>query len=331
MKTGRKPDKWYKSQDCEKALELIEKGYSISRVAEMLGVGKPKINYAKRLYGVKSVRGFTTNGINYNDIQLGSHNTDRRKDDSDNSIALLLLEQGFSFVERFNSGPNTMIKMACLTCGKTTTRQRASIRNPGVRCEHCEKRKAAELIVQLAGLKQQKLEEREQYKIQIAISKAEQKEREKQARLNKKYICKECGKAFTLKEFGEREHVDVTHYSELTYCSLKCRRIADNRRTKKYNVTHGKHRLRSIKYGTDFDKSVNLDELIKRDGLRCAICGEMCDTNDKETINGIVICGNNYQSIDHIRPMSKGGGHTWDNVQVAHRMCNSKKGVEVVA
>ena len=325
---GRTQDKWYKSQDCEKALELIEKGYSVSRVAEMLGVEKPKINYAKRLYGVKSVRGFTTNGINYNDKQLGSHNTDNRKSDSDNSIALLLLGQGFSFVEKFHSGSNAMIKMACLTCGKTTTRKRASVRNPGVRCEYCEKRKAAERIAELVGLKQQKAEARKQYKIQVAKSKAEQRELEKQARLTKKHICKECGKEFTLKEFGEREHVDVSHYGELTYCSLKCRRNADNRRTKKYNVTHGKHRLRAIKYGTDFDKSVNLDDLIKRDGLCCALCGGTCDLNDKQTINGVVICGNNYPSIDHIKAMAKGGSHTWDNVQVAHRICNARKGTE---
>lgn len=35
------------------------------------------------------------------------------------------------------------------------------------------------------------------------------------------------------------------------------------------------------------------------------------------------------KSIDHIRPLSKGGTHTWDNVQLAHLKCNIKKGNRV--
>ena len=32
-----------------------------------------------------------------------------------------------------------------------------------------------------------------------------------------------------------------------------------------------------------------------------------------------------YPTMDHIIPISKGGGHTWENVQVAHRVCNLNK------
>ena len=35
--------------------------------------------------------------------------------------------------------------------------------------------------------------------------------------------------------------------------------------------------------------------------------------------------GPKHPTIDHIIPMSKGGGHVWDNVQVAHAICNSIK------
>ena len=37
-----------------------------------------------------------------------------------------------------------------------------------------------------------------------------------------------------------------------------------------------------------------------------------------------------YPSIDHIIPMSKGGGHIWSNVQVAHIICNSIKSDKAV-
>ena len=44
--------------------------------------------------------------------------------------------------------------------------------------------------------------------------------------------------------------------------------------------------------------------------------------------NGVIICGNNYPSIEHIKPAALGGSHTWDNVKLAHRRCNSLKGVK---
>jgi 5-methylcytosine-specific restriction endonuclease McrA len=31
-------------------------------------------------------------------------------------------------------------------------------------------------------------------------------------------------------------------------------------------------------------------------------------------------------TVDHIIPLARGGSHTWDNVQLAHHLCNSLKG-----
>ena len=36
-------------------------------------------------------------------------------------------------------------------------------------------------------------------------------------------------------------------------------------------------------------------------------------------------CGHRADSIDHVRPRSRGGGHTWDNVVAACRRCNTRK------
>jgi len=36
-------------------------------------------------------------------------------------------------------------------------------------------------------------------------------------------------------------------------------------------------------------------------------------------------CGGKADSIDHVRPRSRGGGHTWDNVVAACRPCNTRK------
>ena len=44
-----------------------------------------------------------------------------------------------------------------------------------------------------------------------------------------------------------------------------------------------------------------------RDGYRCQYCGSRAD------------------SIDHVRPRSRGGPHTWENVVAACRRCNAHK------
>lgn len=70
-----------------------------------------------------------------------------------------------------------------------------------------------------------------------------------------------------------------------------------------------------------YEPGISLERLIERDGLTCAICGGVCNPNDKN--NGRI--GLTYPTIDHIIAMKNGGGHTWDNVQVAHMICNSTK------
>ena len=105
------------------------------------------------------------------------------------------------------------------------------------------------------------------------------------------------------------------------YCSKLCAGKA--RRNMRVNVKDVK---RLTKNGPA-DYSINLDRLIERDGDCCHICGGHTDRNDKwlHTDGKTIICGNNYPSIDHVIPIAKGGLHRWDNVKVAHRLCNSKK------
>ena len=75
-----------------------------------------------------------------------------------------------------------------------------------------------------------------------------------------------------------------------------------------------------------YDNTITLPKLYDKSSGICSICGNMCDYNDyKETEDGYFIAGDNYPSIDHIVPVTKGGTHTWNNIQLAHRKCNSIK------
>lgn len=81
------------------------------------------------------------------------------------------------------------------------------------------------------------------------------------------------------------------------------------------------YRGRCRHYGVTYDPKVKREAVVERDNAICQICGKRCDPNDKRWGS----FGPNYPTLDHIRPLSKGGTHTWDNVQCACGMCNSNK------
>lgn len=115
----------------------------------------------------------------------------------------------------------------------------------------------------------------------------------------KKRICVVCGKIF------------YSHRQDKKACSIECTNI--NRGKQRYN-------------GIIVDKDIDLKKLSQRDNGQCMLCGLFVDWEDYEKKDGVVVCGGMYPSIDHIIPISLGGLHSWDNVQLAHRICNSRKG-----
>ena len=116
--------------------------------------------------------------------------------------------------------------------------------------------------------------------------------------------CKECGKHFS------------THIKDRKYCSKTCSNRYQWR--KAYTV-----RRTMIKKNGKIDHCISLEKLYKRDKGICHIC------TDKVNMN-LNTNDNMYGSIDHVIPLAKGGTHTWDNVKLAHRICNSIKGAEVL-
>lgn len=106
----------------------------------------------------------------------------------------------------------------------------------------------------------------------------------------------------------------IAYYPLTKYCSDTCRR-------KNYKVRDNRHRYKDI----TVDKGITLPKLAKRDHNQCQICGLFVDWNDYIETEKTIICGDMYPSIDHIKPISLGGLHSWDNVQLAHRGCNTRK------
>ena len=61
---------------------------------------------------------------------------------------------------------------------------------------------------------------------------------------------------------------------------------------------------------------VDYQDIWRKSGGKCGICGDLIMVYDQV-------------HFDHIVPLAKGGAHAMANIQVAHAMCNIKKGARV--
>lgn len=122
---------------------------------------------------------------------------------------------------------------------------------------------------------------------------------------SKSFNCRECG-VCVVPQYGLKLRV---------FCGDDCRKKA-NRRVSKPD--YGKnHRKRARHYGAEYEP-VNRTRVLERDGWVCGICGGK--------ISRLASFPHpKSASLDHIVPLSRGGDHTYRNVQAAHFMCNSVK------
>jgi hypothetical protein len=124
------------------------------------------------------------------------------------------------------------------------------------------------------------------------------------------HVCRGCG-----------THFVAPHYRGCAwrqYCSRRCRRAAEKRQMTVRRYEGGKYRVRARRWGVPYEPIKNLD-ILERDGWVCGICASRIWKHAK--------CPHpKSPSMDHIVPMSRGGGHVRANVQAAHYGCNAHKG-----
>lgn len=107
--------------------------------------------------------------------------------------------------------------------------------------------------------------------------------------------CHECGEQFTA-------------MGQARYCSSTCAKRNGRRRDKQA-------RSKRIQAGVRRE-AIDLPALAKRDNWHCHICNAEV-TRDT-------------WSHDHLIPLSHGGTHTWDNVALAHKDCNARRGARAL-
>lgn len=132
---------------------------------------------------------------------------------------------------------------------------------------------------------------------------------------DRKRICKNCGKEF---------YANSIYQKDRKFCSRKCFLdfIDAEEGSTKGRFTDWSQRKRAKEYGVEFEK-INIEKIYERDKWTCQICGEKVD-------NSLTWPNPMSATIDHIIPLSKGGTHTKDNVQLAHASCNISKSDKLI-
>lgn len=265
---------------------LIDLGYSERNIAKELNVSRDKVKSILRKNNIKTNHKVCT--VDVNDYAKRFNQ---------------FYEGKFLFVGEYKN-KDAPIKIKCVKCGVIEIRNASSLRNKSnIECDYCNK---------LERISKENFNTNRKNLINVLkkvsrLKEKEQKELQKQLDYQnslKEYECIYCGNKFMSDRYKK-------------YCSNKC--------SKKSNEYHKTARRREmIKSNGHYDWSISIPKLIKRDKV-CKLCGKAIDITDIKEAKGTKIAGDNYPSIDHIIPVSKGGTHTWDNVQLAHRGCNTIK------
>ena len=192
---------------------------------------------------------------------------------------------------------SSKITVHCLKCGQTYEVTYHHLTTHFRGCNKCKAIKREKAQERLEAERKAKAEERKR----IAEQRKAEREARREANKPKPHPCPVCGEMTTRPK----------------YCSDKCYHKASNSN----NEIKRRHKIAEAMV----DKDITLEGLYRRDKGVCHICGGKCDYEDYTVIDGTFIAGDWYPSIDHVVPLAKGGKHSWGNVKLAHRRCNSVK------
>lgn len=259
------------------------------QIAETLGCSLDSVKVACRKYGL---------GIEQKKVTIEEAST-------------IISSAGYDYVAGFVNA-HSKVTVRCRICGGVFDRMYRHLREKALgtyknemACPHCWRNEVEEY-------RKKKREPKEREAQIKAQHRAEQLSRKVNNQLAMRlaiHVCKNCGQEFC---------IEATGYNSDVYCSKRCQqrwhdRIKNEKRMDKLNER-------------PHDTDITLEKLFKRDGGVCYICGCKCDWSDIVERDGTKIAGNHYPSIDHVKPVAKGGTHTWNNIMLACRACNTLKG-----
>lgn len=129
-------------------------------------------------------------------------------------------------------------------------------------------------------------------------------------------ICSnECKKINLINKFS-KEKIENLRFCKYCNCEIKnqykkvCKNCTLDRKKNAARLYKQKIKISKI-------EPINSKILFEKDNWTCRMCGTK--------VQKFNIYANDAAEVDHIIPISRGGTHTWDNVQTLCKICNVKK------
>lgn len=213
---------------------------------------------------------------------------------------------------RYAVQANAKQAFTCVHCGAASTRGLSSTATQkGYSNKYCSMacrvathdriRKEVEFLSRLADRTQPRMDERTRAIRDMArVIAAVARKQHKALR-----PCLICGKAVGHSVGRPRD-----------YCSTTCIKKTD---WYKSSDRASKNKRRAIERGCKEARSIDPIKVFDRDGWMCQICGVSTPRRLRGSID------KRAPELDHVVPISKGGLHTWINLQCACRDCNGTK------
>lgn len=150
--------------------------------------------------------------------------------------------------------------------------------------------------------------------------------------------CPKCSERKPVTEFYKHKTSKDGRHS---HCKLCCKQQSREHLVKKREISNAKYSLRKTgrRYKprkSDARKTPTLRHAIRALGYDPTSKPDASISLHKLYVRAKGICALCHRSIipkqaslDHKIPLSKGGTHTWGNVQLAHLTCNLRKGTKI--
>ena len=334
---------------------MAEKGYTRREMADQIGLSYNRITELCRNYGIKVVRKKRSKeslyrpskydskkeeilkmraaGMSYRDIErrtgieytavgeicrkLGVNGSIIDQRNHEDQIIKKINDAGYDYLGGY-SNSDGKVKIRCQACGYVFERCWHVIRDIANKkyknsneCPGCKQLKAERIKAEQEAQKAAQREAQEREKRKEKQIKDSRKINDELMKRLATHVCKACGREYV---------IALTGYNSSTYCSETCQH-------RKYWDKHEKVRIKRM-YSRPHNNDITLKKLYDRDNGQCYICGKTCDWNDRQAYHGIIAVGPTYPTIDHVKPLAKGGTHTWDNVKLCCKRCNEVKGVK---